>query len=273
MHKDLSCGQGAEMSNHVTDGYVDVSGGHIYYQTAGIGQPVVFIHSDFLDCRMWERQFHTLARRFHVIRYDALGYGRSQDAASDDQGRDVDNLRMLMEHLGITRPFLVGHGAGYQTAQKYAVAFPDDAQGVVAIAPAAIENPLQVADSPELALDLPSLEATVQSRHVAPILLRMIKDQWGRSSTPDLVTTMSAQTAHEHFGINPLPGMVVVGEWDGDEHHAMAETLIGSVSSFEKAVIRRTGHLPNMEDHRAFNRVLVDFFDKSGSYSPVSTYS
>ena len=45
-------------------GFADLSGTHLYYEVAGSGPPLVFIHGFGLDSRMWDDQFTPLAQRF-----------------------------------------------------------------------------------------------------------------------------------------------------------------------------------------------------------------
>src|SRR6059036_2922712 len=57
--------------------YTPVRGGNLYYETAGEGTPLVFVHARFLDSRMWDDQFQLSAKGNRVIRYDVRGFGRS----------------------------------------------------------------------------------------------------------------------------------------------------------------------------------------------------
>ncbi len=38
-------------------GYAEVNGGRLYYETAGSGEPIIFVHGFTLDMRMWDDQF------------------------------------------------------------------------------------------------------------------------------------------------------------------------------------------------------------------------
>ena len=67
-------------------GIASVNGTKLYYEQAGQGPTLVFIHGFSLDSRMWDDQFETFARDYHVIRYDLRGFGRSAPA-SDEPSR------------------------------------------------------------------------------------------------------------------------------------------------------------------------------------------
>jgi len=41
----------------VQNGFAEIAGVRLYYEIAGDGDPVVFLHGCFLDGRMWDEQF------------------------------------------------------------------------------------------------------------------------------------------------------------------------------------------------------------------------
>lgn len=43
-------------------GRVEVGNGSLYYEEAGTGDPVIFVHGHSLDHRMWDEQFSVLAK-------------------------------------------------------------------------------------------------------------------------------------------------------------------------------------------------------------------
>ena len=46
----------------MTDGFIEVSGGRIFYEERGDGQSVVFIHAGIADLRMWDDQIAEFAQ-------------------------------------------------------------------------------------------------------------------------------------------------------------------------------------------------------------------
>ncbi|MEO7404454.1 MAG: hypothetical protein ABIU95_12360 [Burkholderiales bacterium] len=56
-------------------GMASVNGTRLYYETAGTGDAVIFVHGFTLDTRMWDDQFAKFAKRYRAIRYDARGFG------------------------------------------------------------------------------------------------------------------------------------------------------------------------------------------------------
>jgi pimeloyl-ACP methyl ester carboxylesterase len=112
---------------------LDVPGGKISFDVGGRGRPIVLLHEGIADRRMWNREFPLLARDFHVARYDARGFGGSPAATS--KFSPVRDLVALVDHLGMTRPLIVGPSMGGKVALDLALAFPDKVGALLLIAP------------------------------------------------------------------------------------------------------------------------------------------
>ena len=96
----------------VKQGRIKVNNGSLYYEEAGQGEPLIFIHGHSLDHRMWDEQFHVFAKKYRVIRYDLRGYGISSLQTEDYQFTHVEDLRTLMDSLHIDKAHIVGLSLG-----------------------------------------------------------------------------------------------------------------------------------------------------------------
>ena len=72
----------------VKSGYMKVPEGSLYYEEAGTGEPLIFIHGHSLDRRMWNEQFFKFAKHYRAIRYDFA------DMAFHPNKRKISNLPM-----------------------------------------------------------------------------------------------------------------------------------------------------------------------------------
>ncbi|MFF4312063.1 alpha/beta fold hydrolase [Streptomyces sp. 900105755] len=97
--------------------------GHLSYDIAGDGSPVVLVHAGVADHRMWDAVVPALAERHTVIRYDLRGFGES--ALPTGAFRETDDLRGLLDHLGHERVRLVGASWGGRVALDFALTHPD----------------------------------------------------------------------------------------------------------------------------------------------------
>ena len=107
-------------------GFVDVGGGiELYFEEAGTGPAVLFIHAHSVDRRMWDAQFNRLSSQYRVVRYDLRGYGLS---GMPQEGKDylhAEDLYKLMDHLDIRSAHIVGLSLGAFVALDFMHLYPE----------------------------------------------------------------------------------------------------------------------------------------------------
>jgi pimeloyl-ACP methyl ester carboxylesterase len=90
-------------------------GVRLFYEEAGSGTPVIFVHEFAGDRRSWEGQLRHFARRYRAIAYDARGYPPSdvpEDPAHYSQARATDDIAAILDHLKIDQAHIVGLSMG-----------------------------------------------------------------------------------------------------------------------------------------------------------------
>lgn len=109
-------------------------GTRLYYEEAGSGTPVVFIHEFAGDYRSWEPQMRCLARYFRCIAYNARGFPPSdvpEDGARYSQAQARDDVIAVLDHLRIERAHVVGLSMGGFAALHVGIAHPQRARSLV----------------------------------------------------------------------------------------------------------------------------------------------
>ncbi|MBI4735878.1 MAG: alpha/beta fold hydrolase, partial [candidate division NC10 bacterium] len=56
----------------------EVNGIHLFYDEAGAGRPVIFVHAYPMGRRMWAPQVAHFQARYRVLTYDCRGFGDSE---------------------------------------------------------------------------------------------------------------------------------------------------------------------------------------------------
>ena len=112
-------------------GYARSDGAKIYFESAGTGRAIAFIHAGVADCRMWDPQFELFARKFRVIRYDLRGFGKSE--MPDGRYANRRDLRNVLQHLGVEKAALVGCSMGGETAIDFALEHPERVTAIVPV--------------------------------------------------------------------------------------------------------------------------------------------
>ena len=112
--------------------WVNVGATDIYYQEAGEGQPLVFLHGMSSCAEAWFQQFEAFAPYLRVIAYDSVNHGHSANSPRDQPEPDrADELEGFLQALGLTRPIIAGNSMGALTTIRWAARHPDSAAALV----------------------------------------------------------------------------------------------------------------------------------------------
>ncbi|MCK9312210.1 MAG: alpha/beta hydrolase [Bacteroidales bacterium] len=97
----------------------------LYYEEAGQGEPLILLHEQTLDCRMWDDVFLKLAKNFRVIRYDLRGYGKSGSPESGYGYLHADDLKNMMDSMGIKKAHFAGLALGGMVLADFVALYPE----------------------------------------------------------------------------------------------------------------------------------------------------
>ncbi|WP_020620792.1 alpha/beta fold hydrolase [Paenibacillus daejeonensis] len=106
----------------------------LHYNIQGEGSPIVLVHSPGVDSREWRELLRELMTSWQVITYDLRGTGQSPAPLSPTSL--VEDLRGLLDHLGLERVTLIGHSMGGQAVTDFALTYPERVERLIVIAPA-----------------------------------------------------------------------------------------------------------------------------------------
>jgi len=103
-----------------------------YYETHGVGHPLVLIRGLGSNADHWYSQIPALSSSFRVVSYDNRGIGRS------DKPNEPFTISMMaedtagiMDGLGIPKAHIMGLSMGGMVAQEFALRFPHRVRGLV----------------------------------------------------------------------------------------------------------------------------------------------
>ena len=116
-----------------SSGYLDVGGSKLYYEECGSGPAIVLLHDGLLHSVSWDEIWRPVARKFHVVRYDRRGYGRSEPATSSFSS--IEDLAKLLTHLNARHAVVVGSSSGGALAIDFALTHPEMVDGLFLIGP------------------------------------------------------------------------------------------------------------------------------------------
>jgi pimeloyl-ACP methyl ester carboxylesterase len=258
-------------------GFAPVDGTHLYYEISGSGPVVTFLHGRGANHRMWDDQVPPLAERYTVLSLDMRGFGQSPPG---ENGYSYpEDLAQVLDHLGIDRIVPVGLSLGGGVAVNFAVLYPQRTRALVAVDSSlggyawsrefgemmgrgqrvAQEQGAKAAN--QILLDAPIMDGLRRRPEAFARMLEIMRDysgwHWlhedrGRPLTPPAIERLTSIR---------VPTLVIVGEHDMPDFHAIADTLAQRIPGARKVLMAAVGHCVNMEAPEEFNRTLLDFLD------------
>jgi pimeloyl-ACP methyl ester carboxylesterase len=254
-------------------------------EEAGDGKSIVFVHEFGGDQRSWEPQVRFFARRYRCITFNARGYPPSEvpdDVAQYSQARAVDDIRDVMDAVGVRRAHVVGLSMGGFAALHFGLTYPERADSLV-VAAAGYGAEKQYEDyfrqvSLEVARQFEALGSEAFSHTYAMAAARiafLLKDPRGwqefrrmlgeHSALGSANTMRGVQAARpsifdlaQRLAKMPVPTLVVVG--DEDDHCLQPALFMKRViPACGLAVMPKTGHTLNLEEPAVFNGLLSEY--------------
>ena len=255
--------------------FAQVNGTRLYFETAGTGTPLILLHGHACDTRMWDDQFEVFAESYQVIRYDQRGFGQSA-VPTGEPFRPIDDLKALLEHLGITRAHILGMSMGGTVVIDFVLAYPALTRTLIVVDgdPSGFEIPemgplwaAYIADArangPKVAnkniLSIPVLRADMAIPHVARRVEQMHLDYSGWYLLNDDPRIKPETPALHQLDRVNVPTLIVMGEDDYPPFREAGDLMWKKIPQAQKVVIPKAGHFSNMCEPQQFNAVVLDF--------------
>src|SRR5271167_2071780 len=107
--------------------FVDCNGVRLYFEEAGRGFPIVFVHEFGADCREWEAQMRFFSRSYRCVAYNARGYPPSDvPEGLEHYGWEfaTGDIAAVMRGLSIERAHIEGLSMGGYAALQFGLRHP-----------------------------------------------------------------------------------------------------------------------------------------------------
>lgn len=256
----------------------------LYFEEAGSGNAVIFVHEFAGDHRSWEPQMRSFSRRYRCITYSARGYPPSDvldEVAKYSQERARDDIVAVLDHLEIDKAHVVGLSMGGFATLHFGLKHPARARSLViagcgygaqpgdeerfraecAAAAAAFE-----AEGAPAFLKYASGPTRVRFRATNPRGWQEFADQLAGHSPQGAALTLRGVQMRRPMLYQLIDGMkridvpTLVMTGDEDDPCLEASLLLKrSIRTAGLVVLPRAGHTINIEDPEAFNAAVADF--------------
>jgi pimeloyl-ACP methyl ester carboxylesterase len=260
-----------------------VNGVRLYYDVAGSGLPLVFVHEFAGDSRSWDRQVSFFAQRYQTITYNARGYPPSEvpeDPAAYSQDAAVEDLRGLILHLGLAPAHLCGLSMGGYAVLHAGLRYPELARSLL-IAGCGYGSD----DRATFSRDAEELARRIEDEGMGtagPVYARgpyrqpfLRKDPHGWQDFAHALARHSSRgSAYTMRGVQArrpsvydlraqltrltLPTLIMTGDED-DPCLAPSVFMKQHIASAGLLILPKTGHTINLEEPETFNRAVLDF--------------
>lgn len=251
----------------------------------GAGKPIVFVHEFGGDERSWEPQVRYFSRLYRCITFNARGYSPSdipEDPAAYSQTRAVDDIRDVMDGLGIGQAHIVGLSMGGFATLHFGLTYPERAFSLV-VAGAGYGSEKQFVgffrnNSLQVASQFEALGSEKYSQVYAQAAARipfLVKDPRGfeefRKALAEHSAKGSANTMRGVQAMRPsiydledrmramqVPALIVVG--DEDDHCIQPGIFMKrAIPASGLVMLPKTGHTINLEEPALFNQHVAGF--------------
>ncbi|HZL11151.1 MAG TPA: alpha/beta fold hydrolase [Prolixibacteraceae bacterium] len=273
----------AALPDSVKTGFFNIGDAKIYYEEAGHGEPVIFIHGHSFDHSEWDPQFLEFAKKYRTIRYDCRGYGRSSMPVEGHEFLHAEDLLNLMDILDVEKAHLVGLSMGGFIVADMLALHPN--RILTATAASGDVFPVPGPDQPWTEEGIAKRRAEIAATKAhgtmnqkwewlaglmskggshlqeirRPVWDMIYKwDQWQTLHVePRLVLGTSVVEILKNQEIT-VPVMVLTGEVDKNRPNKLLEC----VPTAKQVIVPDAGHVSNLENPEAFTKLVMQFIDR-----------
>lgn len=253
---------------------IEIEGAAFTIQRDGApGAPALLVSNSLSsDLSMWDDQIPAWAERFHIIRYDGRGHGRSAVTpppyTMDRLGRDAV---AVLDALGIARAHFCGLSMGGMVGMWLLTHAPDRVDRAVLANTAAYMGPASLWDGRIALAQAGGMAATVEPtvqrwfpasfHHAAPGAIERMRTMIRRVPLDGYIGCCAAirdMDQRESIRAISAPVLVVVGAKDPATTPADGALIHAAIAGSALTTLD-AGHLSNIEQPGAFTRAVLDF--------------
>jgi pimeloyl-ACP methyl ester carboxylesterase len=246
---------------------------------AGQGVPVVFIHGVMMSGRFFERQVPFFSPSNRVLIPDLRGHGQSEKVLEGHTvGNYAQDLRLLLDDLGVERPFLIGWSMGAMVVYEYLKAFGSASVRGICIVdqppsdyawegyPFGVLTPTSLAEMVEgIQLDQRAVAdefAQLMQHEPDEATSTWMAEEIMRVPAVVASTILVNQTLRDYRAFLPeiaCPALVVFGRDPKLTPPEAGEYIAGQIPGARLVVMEESSHCPFYEESQKFNGILAEF--------------
>lgn len=271
-------------------------GVNLFFETAGTGTPIIFVHEFGGSHWSWEPQLNYFSRRHRCITFAARGYPPSEipaDVEQYSQERAADDVIAVLDATGVERAHVIGLSMGGFAALHVALRNPERVLSVLAagtgygaekeheeyfrgISEQVAKN-FSERGSKEFGPRYAGGASRVQFQNKDPRGWSLFAERLSQHDEVGASNTMrgvqmrrpSLYDLEDDFRALDVPVLVMTG--DEDDHCIQPGLFLKrTIPRCGFAVLPKSGHTLNLEEPELFNRMAAEFIVQveAGQWGP-----
>ncbi len=252
--------------------FVEVDGARLHYEECGGGaKAVLLLHDGVVNSAVWDDVWPALCKRFHAIRYDRRGYGRS--TATTKPYYEADDVAVLLRDRKVSQAALVGSSHGGNVAMQFALRYPAEVSDLVLTGPEAEGFPYSehfILSQIAFQEAKDKIEVRVQSTYFI-----LPGHDAAREHLRRLMTASPQDHRHNDMPLPEkpvfpyvkeirVPVLILTGSGDIADNQAVAGALVMAIPGAMRVVVPETGHLMYLEKPELFASIVTEFLEGHG---------
>ena len=252
----------------------------LHYEIEGEGEPVVFLNGVMMTTQSWALQRRVLAKRYCCILHDFRGQLLSAKPAGPyAMELHVEDLRALLDQLGVETCHLVGTSYGGEVGMIFAYTHPQRVASLTVISSVSHVTPLQ-----RRQVDLWAETALREPQHLYRLTVPCnYSDAFLAESSSvirvgekrlagyppeffpafaELIEAFKQLDIRDRLADIRCPTLVICGEHDALKPVAQSRLIAQAVPGAEFLVVPDAGHAVVIEKAETVNTALLGFLEK-----------
>lgn len=257
------------------------NGIEVNYELCGSGKCLVLIHGFSDNLNMWFRQMPEFSKRCRVLAYDVRGFGQTEVTKEPySMGLFADDLYELLRALDIESACVLGYSMGGRIGLEFALKHPEMTDVLILANSGVGASPSHDMEERRnmMAEILKQGDINVISEIMAaasfspdfgeknPAAFQKYKSIKMQNNPSEYYAIMQAIVGaiDSPVELNRLkcPVLIIAGERDGLMEVSVAESMRQTIENAELQILP-TGHAAAIEVPEQFNRIVLDFLNRS----------
>jgi 3-oxoadipate enol-lactonase len=253
--------------------FAPINGIDLFYESHGEGPAVVFAHGAGGNHLSWWQQIPVFSKEFRCITFDHRAFGLSRDGEGDGKkGRRAfhEDLRDLLDHLGIEEVRVVAQSMGGRTAVGFSLLNPGRCKAIVFAGTTGgaidddvrqLQEDYRQTEMGQMPLGKKSVSPQMKERAASmEFLYRSI----GRLNPPrpkDFLAPIAGYkgSSAQRLADSGMSILFLVGDHDAVTPPEIIQGCHKAVPGSEFVLIPNSGHSTYFEQPHAFNDAVLTF--------------